>query len=835
MARGALRILALVLPVALLVPACSSKGSGGSGRSNAVKTTTKVETPTPTPAPAPTPPPAPAPAPTGEITDDKEAVADALSAAALTSTTVYTNGSSSAETCVNVGFTAKKAGTVLPDIVVSFAIVPVGDMVDPGKMEPVDAKTNAQGLASSTYCSGATEGTVTVTARIGTLSSNSAEIKVVAKPEYSFRYLRSEIEAVTPAEAAEGGSGTGSEAVPVQTAPPQISLNLLDAGPKDCTTLYFKLSRDGAGISGKEIVFRTQVDYPKGAKLAKKADTGTSDVEAGTGKKFGTYAATSGSQGIFAVPVCAGVDLGTIVVTGVYTDEEAKTYTVQSPVVAINAGLTNFANMSLTFDAKNAKTIRGYFNTNADEKTQTQNFLVKLGARQDGDPIPDFPVAVTAETGKIMVENSGYPKIGEGTVKFTMLAQHMVNYRPYPVVSFSSAPAQTLCDAYSLSLESTDTSYVTLRKNWRSTVVYMVRGQEHFNDANKNGVFDSGGDGFWDKNQNGIYDTGDVLTLDVGEDGLLAVGSEWFIDLPTPFIDVDEDNTFTLNKDVIVGDAYSNPNGKRDADTLIWKSEVVPIYMGTSPFAMQHGVITAGNLNNAVDAVGSGYFSGLATKGLRDTLVARPLALFSDAAADVIDDTDLFGAGASAAIRAGSGSTWRYFFAHDVCGNAPPGETEINVTFEATGTPATGARALTAHFFIQPGDQILEPSRRILADAAGAATAKINFNVMDHPSAAASYPVEFQVKIGPCLNECSGVAFDETQTNGGRGRYCGAGSAIARLAFDGDTIGKLVSYGEVKTCTCDPTAAIFDPTTGACNCPADKPNWDGTICKAPPP
>lgn len=709
------------------------------------------------------------------------------------------------DNCVTATFTALADTEPVADVemVFSFTADPAGD--DTGKVEPATAKTNAEGQASTTYCSGDTETKVIIIAKAADLSANSGEITVKHKPVYVFSYVKSDAPIVV---------------APAPDAPPEdkgvIKLNLIDSGPNDCTYLYYKLTKSEAPVVGATVQFRTQVDFPKGAKLAKKPDPALVQTETATQKKYAYYFSTSNTSGEFAVPVCAGVSLGTMVVSATYTDDENKTYATQSPVISIMSGVTNWQNMSLTYDPENAKTLRGYFNTNSNH---IHPFTVKLGARQDGDPISEYPVAVAAETGKITIASGGMPST-EGTVGFTMQALHMVDYRPYQVQVFGNGTnypeAQTRCDPEQIS-QAGGLTYKQLSKNWRSTIVYMVRGQEAYHDANRNGKYDVGGDGFWDKNQNGYYDSADLITFDAGNDNTVDPNGEWFIDLPAPFIDVDEDGNYNANKDVLIGDEYFSPNGKRDTDALLWKYDYIPIYMGASAYSLTHGSIPAVWTDNS-DTIGQSYFTDLNTRGIGSGTLP---SLFNAS----INHQSFWGASPTDQELASYGEVERFLFAQGVCGNPLPGGTDLTINITNTSISAYGDRQFTGHFFIQPGDFIREPSRQLLKSATGSSSAKVNFNVVDHPASNAGFPVEFEVHVSPCLNACTGDVATP-------GVACDGKSALVSANFDGTAPGFGVSIPAVITCTCI-TGADFK--AGACACPGKQiPNDNNDACIDPP-
>jgi hypothetical protein len=811
--------------------ACN-RGGGNSGSSSirpaatSTKSSTGTATATTTTSSsgAKIEPPAPAATPSPAAAGDAP---DAITADTLIRTQLYIKDTPGAETCVTAAFKLTAKGQPAADTTVKFSIAPKETATDPGTLTPEEAKTDASGVAETTYCAGTSEMVLSVVAKVGALQANSQDVTVSKKPTYSFSFVKSDA-SITIAKAEGAAAADGKEDAVKDGV---ITLNLLDSGPNDCTKLYFALKQGDQPYVGAEVAFKTQQDYPKGAKLAEKDKAATTEESTTTGKKTATYTATSNAQGELVVPVCSGVDLGTLLVTGYWKGDDLKEYTAQAPVIQINAGLTYFSNMTLTYDTENAKILRGAFNNNV---KHVQPFWVKLGARGDGDPVLDYPVAVASEFGEVVLENGGLPTAAEGTVKFTVEAAHLDNYRPYPVHEFSQPLGQTRCDPVKLSMVGTnDTANVPfsdLRMNWRSTIVYMVRGQEAFFDANRNGVYDEGGDGFWDKNQNGVYDDGDVLTYDAGGDDAFNIKSEWFIDLPSPFIDVNENGSFDAKDptdptsedvDILIGDQFVPPNGKRDADTLIWKHDYLPIYVGTSPVALMRGEIKkAPNFGVLTDTIGKTWFDERDADGLRNGSATR---LYTGTARSdfyltnydwngdtAVDNDDL-----PYAYEAG-GEGQYYLFAHDICGNPPPGGSKVAINVEAV-TEVVGDRAVTGHIYMQAGDNALDPKRRFFSSSPGTNEAVVNFNVAEHPSSGHGYPFEFSIRIAPCTDICSGplAVF---------GTYCSGKNVNVTVTVDNDGITRVVNVPQTRTCRCknDPatsTEMSFDYSTGTCETP----------------
>ncbi len=737
---------------------------------------------------------------TGSTVPAGTGTAASLAIEDLKVTSLYTKEAAE-NTCASFTVRSLDAlGAAVADVRVTLEVQGSAGMEDKGKATPDTGLTDATGSLAATYCSGTNEGSALVLAKAGAVQVNSAKIAVAKKPSYSFTYLRSDVDpALTPADGAAADASV-------------LYLNLLDSGPQDCTNIYFKLTKSGAPLVGESIKFSTQPDFPKGAKLAKRDAALVTEVDKLTSKKIAISTSISSGSGEFAVPVCAGVSLGTLLVSGTYVDAEGRNFTAKSPVIRITAGLTNFINMSLTFDSINGRTLKAYYNTNSDYELPVQ---VQLGARQDGQPITDYPVFVASEVGKITIANGGTPDKEKGTVDFKMRALSLVDNYPHAITSYTGfTAAQTRCEptelaAWATANGKTEVLYKDLRQNWRSTLVYGIRGQESYRDANHNGVYDVGGDGFWDKNLNGVYDAGDVLTYDAGNDGLFNPNGEWFIDLPTPFIDVDEDGAYDASKDILIGDEYQVPNGKRDNDTMIWKREFMPISMGPSNYGL---------LRNRVQA------AGYALKDDTVTYSGKPYPLFTS---QVINEPVIFAPGN---ITTAAAKTYQsLLFLHDLCGNLLPGGTEIKIDFvDIDHTPEWGTRSPIGLFYVQPSDDLLEPSRRLLNNDATASTAKINFNVVDHPASALSYPVVSSIEIPACATACTGYIDPDPiyrpQVS------CDGFSGFARISVTEPKLDKYeaaarvelrtrLSYSSYSTCTCVSGATELK---GACVCDEGK-------------
>ncbi|SMF56798.1 hypothetical protein [Pseudobacteriovorax antillogorgiicola] len=738
----------------------------------------------------------------GTAVSATNALARSISPSALSETELFSSDSAD-NNCTEFSVTvADEEGAGLEGAEVEFSVTFSGGD-DSGTLNPELGTTSAGGQATTTYCSGLDLGEGTIIAAVNELRTNSETFTVSKKGSYSFAFVSSSIPALV--ETDNGQEGNVEESI--------IPLNLIDSGPQDCTTLVFELSKDGTAIPGRELKFYTQDDPPRGLKLAKKKDDGTFETNEETNKNRAIFNATSSSEGRFAIPFCSGVTLGSAVVSASFNDEDGQTVTASSPVISIRGGVTNYANFSLTFDTENARTLKGYFNTNS---THTIKTAAKVDTRKDGDAIREYPLQVVAETGKAELLVGGRANEATGEAFFTMRALHMVDYYAYRLFPFAANPdaaarcspsavADSLGNNAALSF-----SYRDLSKNWRTTVTYAINGQEHYYDENSNGIYDGGGDGFWDKNENGVFDSGiDVLTYDANNNGVFDYLGEWFIDLPTPFVDADENGSYEANRDILMGDTYNEPNGLRDSDTIIWKNEVYPIFMGVSDYSLTHESI----------------FGDLSVMPLTNTGLPGS-TLF---AGSILND-DFFGIGANAATRIGSATIGKFLYAHGICGNLVPGGTEFVASTELIGTVAYGERTPIINFTRPDIDAYREPSRRFLKTYGGA-EAVVNFNAVDHPNEEFGYPISFNVTVPACNSICTGDV-----VTGSGGVACASQTHRIRIELTEPTatggsaqaLYNFASVDEVNTCQCVTGASLVG---NSCVCP-DGFSSNGVACVA---
>ena len=793
---------------------------------------------------------------TGTKTNTSSAADIALSFASTSPTAIYTSDAKT-NLCSTFSVLAKSStGTPAAGIKINLSLSGVSseDLVTWGTL-PASLTTSADGLVSGQFCSASKVGTAILVATYKDASgksstANSSPIQITLKPLYTLTYK---------------GSNLASLGAAV-TDP--IKMNLFDSGPNDCGNLEFSLQRGDEPLADVELKFQSDFGYPSGTKLRLRASTDQPyEIDSQTQRKFLSYTAKSNSDGVFNVPICAGSLPGSLIVFANYVDSFGKTIYVKSPSITVGAGFASLLNLGLGFSSTNARTLRALFNN---ETPTPLDFTAQINSKLGGRLSVLDPISVHLESGGVTFENNngGVPD-ENGAVKFSVIASHNGSYRPTPVYYFGSASAQSSCNpigiANSLASPTSVFLFKDLARNWRSTMVYTTRGQEPYVDANDNKKYDVGGDGFWDKDQDGTYTKGtDSITFfgslpaspacrclenpasapvagvqatpcteNPSLPSCFRANSEWFIDLPTPFIDADENGKYeaTVNgsdMDRLIGDSYQNPNGQRDSDSTIWKSTTLPVYTGTSIYSMTRAGIAKGSGTSAITSSPSSLEYNPALEYLGWTLNVPKHANADTTITPTSNDWE---------------SEWRYVHAQGICGTPIPGGAEIKINIVPRAAVASD-REVTGHIYIQEGDYILDPSRQLLVDATGANTAKMNFNASDHPAAQASYPVEYQLKVSPCNRTPAG----------GQGKWCSASQYEILTTVDTTTVHSWLTVGEIdeSTCvtptwkknmttlsceSCPKTTPLYIPASNSCQpCPGTTPLYiaDDNSCNACP-
>jgi len=303
------------------------------------------------------------------------------------------------------------------------------------------------------------------------------------------------------------------------------------------------------------------------------------------------------------------------------------------PVINKDApeGMANFGSLSLGFKSTAGRVLESRFNNNIDSKLEftTYSFAKDNGPlKKDvkvGEPVPI--IKILSEWGNILIEGEGIPT-NEGKVPFSLQGFNLGASRPVRVTDKKISNGTS----YSVTCDPEDFSqqvyFNELAKDWRTTLMYYMPGEEYYFDANNNGKFDEEGThGFWDKNQNGVFDcqrsnyvsttpdycdeiTFSKTNIVVGNEPPQSANSnkrltstqletiyqnDWFIDLPTPFVDANENGTYDSNEKTMDNKTFEPPNGKWDNSTFIWKSNTIPVYVGTSAYALTRRYISSGN------------------------------------------------------------------------------------------------------------------------------------------------------------------------------------------------------------------------------------------------
>jgi hypothetical protein len=522
----------------------------------------------------------------------------------------------------------------------------------------------------------------------------------------------------------------------------------------------------------------------------------------------------------------------------------------------MSGGLTNFGFMSLTFDPTNARVIP------ADTFTNTQKtlpFIARLGTLADGPVLKAHPLSVLTEVGKVTLEGNGVPN-DVGEVKFTLESLNTRGRRPkavdpnLPDLQFDSDTGYSACDPL-LFPTNPKTPFPTLARNWRSTMIYYIKGSEYSQANNPTGVFDaSKAFGIWDVNQNGFYDGNGDNATSIDKITSAPAGrtnasfnffeDDWFWDLPSPFVDANENGRYDPGE-LLVGDEFTAANGKFDENTFIWKSTVIPLYLGATAYSLLNSGISSTITDFAPTPQMSAYYAWLGTQFSGTpfgTVIPRGNTVPGVAARPAVVD-HLFGRSARVETPSNSPGFAQedlYFHAHDKCGNPLPGGKKISATYESLFPATIGKREVTTHFYIQPADSLREPSKRLLAKSDGSSEATMNQDVLEHPAAAAGFPIELKVRISPCENFCSGDLLPAVAN--APPAYCSQETGRIDLNIEGEiTVGHPVLINEyfgptsasvtsANKCGCAIGATRLGST---CTCPTGT-SVVGNTCTQPP-
>jgi hypothetical protein len=484
-----------------------------------------------------------------------------------------------------------------------------------------------------------------------------------------------------------------------------------------------------------------------------------------------------------------------------------------------------YTDMSLSFNATNARTLIGSFDNDA--SSQILNFTLNLGSAGDGAPAKDYPVRVYSEAGKVTVANNGVAS-SSGAVSFSLQILHMMSERPYVVNDFVSAAnsnisdynaeqdasvqsvgssANTTCDIQQLAKSAawTDDSvpgtskaipFRDIARNWFTSVLYALKGQESFNDSLGTGVYQDApsNQGFVDRNQNGSFDSSfkhfatnqSFAAEEIWVNGykksnatVFDANGKWYIDLQKPYIDRNDDFTYEKGVDVAIECAPNNsdtnnrcnnvnPNGARDAATTIWKSFRVPVFMGISEFALTHSAVESAWYDSTTDSASVAlqtaslmdatmqYFYDRYTaegNSFKDDFITDggQVAYGTAAPFQLQDSTNLSTNAFTSSLSAQRTSV--FFNAQSICGTPLPGGSTINVTASQSGTAPAGSRAMVPKIYKQPGDTMVDARRLFLNTGTGSSvtgSATVNADVIDHPAAYHSYPVLVHLELAAC-------------------------------------------------------------------------------------
>ncbi|MBI4745457.1 MAG: hypothetical protein HY786_02670 [Deltaproteobacteria bacterium] len=322
----------------------------------------------------------------------------------------------------------------------------------------------SSGIAAATFTAGTIPGTVTVTATSGSVSQTAAVV-VSAPSTGSLEYVSATPQAI----GLKGGGQAASSAV-------------------------IFLVRD---INGTPVIDGTQVSFvmsgPSGGKLPSAGGEYIGDIDASP-----TTATASTVGGNVTVTLNSGSVAGPVTIAASVTSG-SQTFSASSAAISIGGGVPSASHFNLATTK---------FNLPGLVKSDSQATISAYIADRFGNynVLTGTSVSFYAEAGAI--DNSNVTDdTGKTSATFRTQA-------PDPAEVSITAAETTLINSLNTTFGTsipTDGSYHP-RDGW-VTVLASVQGEEAFEDANANGIYDSGetfsdlGEPFVDKDDDGVRDT----------------------------------------------------------------------------------------------------------------------------------------------------------------------------------------------------------------------------------------------------------------------------------------------------------------------------------------
>ncbi len=324
--------------------------------------------------------------------------------------------------------------------------------------------TTSNGVAAATFTAGTTPGTVTITATSGGVSQTAAVV-ISAPSTGSLEYV---------------------------SATPQV-IGIKGGGQTASSTVKF-LVKD---INGSPVVDGTQVSFvmsgPSGGKLPSAGGEYIGDIDSSP-----TTATASTVSGNATVTLNSGSVAGPVTIAASVT-AGSQTFSASSAAISIGGGVPSASHFNLATTK---------FNLPGLVKSDSQATISAYIADRFGNynVLTGTSVSFYAEAGAI--DNSNVTDAtGKTTVTFRTQA-------PDPAEVSITAAETTLINSLNATFATsipTDGTYHP-RDGW-VTVLASVQGEEAFEDANANGIYDSGetfsdlGEPFVDKDDDGVRDT----------------------------------------------------------------------------------------------------------------------------------------------------------------------------------------------------------------------------------------------------------------------------------------------------------------------------------------
>lgn len=385
--------------------------------------------------------------------------------------------------------------------------------------------TTSNGVATATFTSANTPGTVTVTATAGSVTK-TADITIIAPASGSIEFV-----SATPQVIGVKGFG--------QTETSEVKFLLKDTNGNPVV--------DGIGVS-------FTMNGPSGGNLPANGGEYIGDSDSSP-----TTATASTVGGFATVILHSGSVAGPVTIIATVTGSN-PVISSSSAVISIGGGVPSATHFALAESSRNLAGLKTY----GLEATITAYMADRFGNYNvlKGTSVSFYTEAGAIERNDITTSVSGVDEAGIAVVDIRTQA-------PFPSDVGRSSAGDSISTAYFGGGNEPFYTYGGQTYNPRDgwvTVLATVQGEEAFNDANGNGLYEAGeaftdlGEPFYDKNDDGCYNNG--TTKNCG--GVSSASTDPFEE----YIDVNGNGVYDGPNGV--WDGPNCPGGGCQTSKMIW-------------------------------------------------------------------------------------------------------------------------------------------------------------------------------------------------------------------------------------------------------------------------